>query len=160
MTKHLGYFSERFPPSTTLEDSSVTWLCPYYSPNHSVHTNLEREATDTGNAFKSKKTETHLFLKNVFIDYAITVVSFPPLYSPPPCAPPPTHSPPFSSCPWVIYISSLASTFPILFLPSPCLFSTYRLCYLFSVPFPLSPPPNPLLITLHAISISVVLFLF
>ena len=48
----------------------------------------------------------------------------------------PLH-PPFSSYPWVVHISSLASTFPILFLPSPCLFSTYYLCYLFSVPFPL-----------------------
>ena len=56
--------------------------------------------------------------------------------------------PPFSSCPWVIDISSLASTFPILFLPSPCLFSTYHLRYLFSVHFPLlspshSPVDNP-----------------
>ena len=72
---------------------------------------------------------------------------------------PPTFSP-YSSCPWVIHISSLASTFPTLFLPSPCLFSTYHLCYLFSVSSPISPPPNPLLITLHVISISVVLFLF
>ena len=58
--------------------------------------------------------------------------------------PPPT-SPPYSSCPWVIHVSSLASTFPILFLPSPCLFSTYHLCYLFSVPFPpLSPSHSPM----------------
>ena len=49
---------------------------------------------------------------------------------------PPSHTPPYSSCPWVILISSLASTFPMLFLPSTCLFSTYHLCYLFSVPFP------------------------
>ena len=57
---------------------------------------------------------------------------------------PPSHTPPpYSSCPWVILISSLASTFPILFLPSPCRFSTYTLCYLFSVPFPPTPPPNP-----------------
>ena len=60
---------------------------------------------------------------------------------------PPTF-PPYSSCPWVILISSLASTFPILFLPCPCLFSTYHLCYLFSVPFPPlslshSPVDNP-----------------
>ena len=60
---------------------------------------------------------------------------------------PPTF-PPFSSCPWVIHINSLASTFPTLFLPSPCLFSTYHLCYLFSVPFPpfshsCSPIDNP-----------------
>ena len=56
---------------------------------------------------------------------------------------PPTF-PPYSSCPWVTLISSLASTFPMLFLPSPCLFSTYHLCYLFSVPFP-SSLPLPLL---------------
>ena len=52
--------------------------------------------------------------------------------------------PPFSSCPWVVHINSLASTFPILFLTSPGLFSIYHLCYLFSVPFhPLSPSPSP-----------------
>ena len=51
----------------------------------------------------------------------------------------PPKFPPYSSCPWVIFISSLASTFPTLFLPSLCLFSTYHLCYLFSVPFPPSP---------------------
>ena len=72
---------------------------------------------------------------------------------------PPTF-PPYSSCPWVIVISSLASPFPILFLPSPCLFSIYHLCYLFPVPFPPSPHPTPPSITLHVISISVVLFLF
>ena len=77
-----------------------------------------------------------------------------------PAHPLPPAFPLFSSCPWVVHISSLASTFPLLFLPSPCLFSTYHLCYLFSVPFPLSPPPTPLLITLHVISICVVLFLF
>ena len=55
------------------------------------------------------------------------------------------HSPPYSSCPWVILVSSLASTFPTLFLPSPCLFYTYHLCYLFSVPFsPLSPSQSPI----------------
>ena len=67
---------------------------------------------------------------------------------------PPTF-PPYSSCPWIILISSLASTFPILFLTSSCLFSTYHLCYLFPVPF-----FPPLLITLHVISISVILYLF
>ena len=50
------------------------------------------------------------------------------------------HSP-FSSCPWVIHISSLASTFTALFLTSPCLFCAYHLCYLFPVPFP---PFSPL----------------
>ena len=49
--------------------------------------------------------------------------------------PPPTSSPYLSSCPWVIHISSLAFTFPILFLTASCLFRTYHLC-LFPVPFP------------------------
>ena len=97
---------------------------------------------------------------NIFIDYAITVVPFPPLHSTHPAHLLPPTFPPYSSCPWVIHISSLASTFPTLFLPSSCLFSTYHLCYLFSVPSPLTSPPTPLLITLHVISISVVLFLF
>ena len=57
---------------------------------------------------------------------------------------PPTF-PPYSSCPWVILISFLASTFPTLFLLSPCLFSTYHICYLFSVSFPsLSPSHSPI----------------
>ena len=101
-----------------------------------------------------------LVFLNIFIDYAITVVPFPPLHSTPSCNPLPHTFLPHCSCPWVILISSLASTFPTLFLPSPCLFSTYHLCYLFSVPSPPSPPPTPLLTTLHVISISMVLFLF
>ena len=59
----------------------------------------------------------------------------------------PTFPPAFphlSSCPWVIHITSLATTFPILYLHSPCLFSAYHLCYLFSVPVPpLSPSQSP-----------------
>ena len=81
---------------------------------------------------------------DIFIDYAITVVPLPPLHSTPSCPPLPPTFPPYSSCPCVILISSLASTFPILFLPSPGLFRTYHLCYLFSVPFPpLSPSHSP-----------------
>ena len=87
--------------------------------------------------------------KIYFIDYAITVVPFPPPFIPLCSAHPvPPTSPSFSSCSWVIHTSSLASTFPILFLTSPCLFSIYHLCYLFSVPFPPfspfhSPTDNP-----------------
>ena len=97
---------------------------------------------------------------NIYIDYAITVVPFLPPFTPlHPAQPHPPTFPPYSSCPWVILTSPLASTFPTLVLPSPCLFSTYHSCYLFSVPFhPLS-PPTPLLITLHVSSISVILFL-
>ena len=82
------------------------------------------------------------------------------LYSPPPCNPLPPAFPSLNSCPWVIHISSLVSTFPILFLTSPCLFCTQHLCYLFPIPFlSFSPSPSPL-ITPHVISISVILFLF
>ena len=90
--------------------------------------------------------------KIYFIDYSITGVPF--FFSPlPPYAlHTPSHHhtitpsfPHLSSCPWVIHISSLASPFPTLFLPSPCLFSTYHLCYLFSVPFPpLFPSQSPI----------------
>ena len=72
---------------------------------------------------------------------------------------PPTF-PPYSLCPWVILISSLASTFPILFLPSTCLFLPTIYATYFLYRFPLSSPPTPLLITLYVISISVILFLF
>ena len=65
---------------------------------------------------------------NIFIDYAITVVPFPPSTPLHPAHPLPPTFPPYSSCPWSILISSLASTFPTLFLPSSCLFSTYHLC--------------------------------
>ena len=82
-----------------------------------------------------------LFLKIIyFIDYAISCPISPPLFPSSLHTPSHLHPPHFSSCPWVIHISSLASTFPILFLTSPCLSSTYHLCYLFSAPFPsLSP---------------------
>ena len=57
----------------------------------------------------------------------------------------PSHpnSPRVSSRLWVIRISSLASTFPVLFLTSLCLFSTYHLCYLFPVPCPPFPTDDP-----------------
>ena len=107
--------------------------------------------------FPKVKNNTFLY---ILIDYAITVVPFPTFHSTPSCPPPPSHIPPHSSCPWVILISSLASTFPILFLTYPCLFSTYHLCYLFSVPFPpLSPSHSPI-DNPSCDLISVVLFLF
>ena len=90
----------------------------------------------------------------------MTVVPFPPLTPLPPAHPLPPTFPPYSSCPWVILISYLASAFihysypPPVYFP-PIIFATYSL-YL----SPHSPPPAPLLITLHVISISVVLFLF
>ena len=46
-----------------------------------------------------------------------------------------------SSIPPLVHVhgscmGSLASPFPILFLTSPCLFSTYQLYFLITVPFP------------------------
>ena len=106
------------------------------------------------------KTEKCIF-KVYFIDYAITVVPFSsPFYFPQPCTPSPTSIPPFSSCSWVIHVSSLASTFSILFLLSPCHFLPTIYATYFLYLSPLSLPPTPLLITLHVIFISVVLFLF
>ena len=86
----------------------------------------------------------YLFLV-CFVDFIITVV---PISTPPPALPgiplPSSKTPLFSSCPWVMHVSSWASPFPILFLTSSCLFSTYHLCYLLSVPFPpLSPSHSP-----------------
>ena len=79
------------------------------------------------------------FFKVYFIDYVITVAPFFFLLFITLGLNPASL---LSSCLWVIHISSLASPFPILFLTSSCLFSTYHLCFLFSVPFPLSPPPS------------------
>ena len=62
----------------------------------------------------------------------------PPIHSILP-TPPSYISPPYSSCPWVILISSLASTFPTLFLPSPSIFHlSLMLLILYTFP-PLSP---------------------
>ena len=86
-----------------------------------------------------------VFFKIYFIDYAITVVPFPPLTPLCPAHPVPPTFPPISTCPLVVHVSSLAATFPILFLTSSCLFSTYHLCYLFSVLFlPLAPSHSPI----------------
>ena len=85
---------------------------------------------------------------------------FPSFHSTPSCTPPPSHIPPIVHVHGSYMLSSLASTFlyysyppPVYFLPT--IYATYS-------PYlsPLPPPPTPLLITLHVISISVVLFLF
>ena len=75
-----------------------------------------------------------------------------------PAPPIPPSFPHLGSCPWVIHISYLASTFPILFLTSSIYFvpTNYASYYL----FPHSPHSSSPLIILHVISISVILFLF
>ena len=101
-----------------------------------INTRVEKKIT-------FKPLDIYLFIfKYILLIMLLQLSHFPPFT--PSCTPLPSHFPPYSSCPWVINISSLASTFPILFLSSPCLFSTYHLCYLFSVPFlPLSPSHSP-----------------
>ena len=86
-----------------------------------------------------------LFSLNIFYWLCYYIRPISPLHSTPSCPPTPSHILPYCSCPQVISINSLLSTFPILFLPSPCLFSTKHLCYLFSVLFPpLSPSHTPI----------------
>ena len=70
--------------------------------------------------------------------------SFPPLPTLYPVLPFPPAIPPLSSCPWVTHISSLALSFPILFLISPCLFCICRLMLLNPCTFsPILPHPVP-----------------
>ena len=84
------------------------------------------------------------FLEIYLLIMLLQLSHFPPFTPLHPAHHLPPTLPPYSSCLWVILISSLASTFPILFLTSPCLFSTYHLCYLFSVTFfPSLPLPLP-----------------
>ena len=105
---------------------------------------------------------SYLFWGFLNIFYPLCYYSCPisPHYSPLLCIPPPTHIPPLSFMSmghtykfFGFYISYTILTLllSIFYLP---------LCYLFSVPFPPSPHPTPLLITLHVISISVILFLY
>ena len=94
----------------------------------------------------------------LYFHYAVTFVpvfSLCPLY-PVPHVPPATPPHPHlvhavvSSCPWVVHVSSLASTFVLLFLVSPCLFCSYQLCFLIPAQFspfslfllPADNPPN------------------
>ena len=58
------------------------------------------------------------------------------------------------------YTSSLASPFPVLFLTSPVYFGPNNYASYSLYLFPHCPPASSLLITLHVISISVILFLF
>ena len=104
---------------------------------------MKREKKTVNPHIAALLTELRFFL--IYLLIMLLQLSHSPPHSTPSCPPPPSHIPPYSSCPWVILISSLASTFPILSLPCPCLFSTYHLCYLFSVHFPrLSPSQSPI----------------
>ena len=89
-----------------------------------VMVQCEQEARRT-----SQFSSSSFYFLNVFIDYAITVVPFSPFTPHLHAHPlPPTFSL-FNSCLWVTHISSLASTFPILFLPSPCQFFLFLILF-------------------------------
>ena len=73
-----------------------------------------------------------------FIDFAIIIVPFSPLYSLQPCTPPPTSNLLLlSSCPWIIHISSLASPFPVLSLSTSL--SILYLSFVLLIPCTFSP---------------------
>ena len=84
-----------------------------------------------------------LFLKIYLINYGITVVPFPPFIPLCPAHTLPPSFPFFSSCPWVIHINSLASTFPMLFLTSPYFLPTIYATYSLHLFPPLSPSHSP-----------------
>ena len=68
-----------------------------------------------------------IYFNLYFIYYAVTAV---PIFPPLPPSPSTLYSlrqfPHHCSCPWVMGISSLASTFPILYFTSPWLFCNYQ----------------------------------
>ena len=76
----------------------------------------------------------------MLLQLSLFCLPFPPLHSVPPLPPALPH---VSSCPWVVHRSSLASSFPILFLTSPVYFlpTSYASYSLYL--FPHSPPPPP-----------------
>ena len=96
---------------------------------------------------------THMYSINIYLFIYILIYllimllqlshlpTFTPLH---PAHPLPPTFPSYSSCPWVIHISSLASTFPILFLTSRSIFYLpFMLLILCTFP-PLSPSHSPI----------------
>ena len=86
------------------------------------------------------------FLKLYFIDYAITVVLTFPVCLPPPFTQYPStpsgNSPHHCSCPWVMCICSLTTSFPILYFVSPWLLCNYLFVLNILTSSPI--PPHPL----------------
>ena len=87
--------------------------------------------------------------KIYFIDYAITVVPFPPLYYLPPCTPPPTHIPPlqFMSMGHTYKFFGFYISYTILNLPLSLFYLQFMLLILctfnpiYPIPFPTDNPP-------------------
>ena len=140
----------------------LTHTCPLMNSTSGAITAEKGDTiSDCFSQLSEKNIWVYIYLFLIyFIDYAIQLSHFFSPLLPSALYPLLPSFPHLNPCPWVIHTSSLASPFLILFFTSPCLFCTYHLCYLFPVPFPLILPCPLSLITLHVISISVVLFLF
>ena len=92
-----------------------------------------------------------LFLNYILLIMLLELSCFFPLCPFPPST---SHSlrqsPHHCSCPWVMWVSSLATLFPILYFTSPWLFCTYYLYFLILSPlhtFSCTPPPISLSLT-------------
>ena len=94
--------------------------------------------------------------------------NFPPFAYPHPVSPiSSSNHPSLSSCPWVMHLSSLASSFPIMLLTSPCVFCAYQFVLLnpctfspiFPFPLPTGNPPCDLHIYDSVLLICLVCFL-
>ena len=83
------------------------------------------------------------FFKIYLLIMLLQLSHFPPFTPLHPAHPLPPTFPPYSSCQWVIHISSLASTFPTLFLPSPSIFYLPFMLLILSAFPPSLPLPLP-----------------
>ena len=95
----------------------------------------------------------------ILLNYTLLqLFQFPPFCPPLPRTPHSLRpSPHHCSCPWVIYISSLAAPFPILYFTSPWLFCIYLLVLL--TPLTHSPASFSHLVTIKTLSVSMILSL-
>ena len=128
-----------FQPLFHISSYGILILCYYVSLANHCHKSKFKKIMKR----KSGISNVAVFIKYILLIRLLQSSHFPPLFLYALHIPSYPHPLPLSSCPWVVHISSLASTFPILLLTFPCLFSTYHLCYLFPVPFPPFPPLPP-----------------
>ena len=132
------------------------YLCTYTLHIHPniVFTPFPWETiSKTSNGCQKLKNSTELYLYYIFLihifDKSFKIILLIMHYSCPffsllfslPCNPCLQH-PHLSTCPWVIHISSWASSFTMLFLPSPCLFCTTNYAS-YSLYFHTHSPPAP-----------------
>ena len=92
------------------------WLHDHYKPHRNFFLLLSYDPS----AFPGDFTFAQYgFFKYILLIMLLQLSHFTPFIPLCPAQPLPPTFPPFSSCPWVIHVSSLVSTFPILFLTLP-----------------------------------------